>query len=544
MPQQSSNNGQFLFDGDRGFIGFNSRDNPQTLEQGMLSLCQNFRLNRGVAETRKGLQRMTPGGETNYDIIHATTAKDVYGRDVILILESLTSGGILVSRLKIYVLGTSSATIVNLPPTASMYVTEELSSFQAGGKVYFLRGEQYQPFIWDGNVTVTMAPTGAGYSLPFAIQGLYVNNRGIVQKNRDEISVSHYLDLTHWEQMDVFKINDGSNDEIVALAPWVLNEFVVFMKNRIYYASVGAGAYAVGDSPVAGDSYVKVMATDIGCVAKGSVVQAAGGMLFLSDGGIYMMTPQAATTPEGMRMGVMGEPLSAPIDDIIQRINRTYVKNAVGAYFNNRYYLAIPIDGSSINNAVVIYNFINKQWESIDTFTTGMDVAFMFTAIWENKRRLFFVDKQQGLFLTEEVADGDHYDNSTNNNVLPLELPFILEDPLDPNAFTRFHIDSKLITRSYNFDFSEDKRFSQVEIDLYSVASSQIETKALIKNPDSETVLDVFGVGTTANSTRDLPIRKVGSSCMFQIKSYNNQSSVRSLFVTAIRTGNNIRSTK
>jgi hypothetical protein len=536
MPQQSSNNGQFLFDGDRGFIGFNSRDNPQTLEQGMLSLCQNFRLNRGIAETRKGLKRLTPGGEVNNYILHTTTAKNQYGHDVILTLTT--------TKLNVYDINTNSTWPITLPSGAIGYISDKIDSFQAGGKVYFLRGESLQPIIWDGNVTVTVAPTTPSTRLPNAIQGLYINNRGIVQKNRDEISVSHYLELTHWAQLDVFKINDGSNDEIVALAPWVLNEFVIFMKNRIYYASVGAGAYATGDQPVAADSYVKVMATDIGCIAKGSVVQAAGGMLFLSDGGVYMMTPQAATTPEGMRMGVMGEPLSAPIDDIIQRINKQQADKAVGAYFNNRYYLAIPLDTSSVNNVVVVYNFINKQWESIDTFNTGMDVSFMFTAIWEYKRRLFFVDREQGLFLTEEIADGDHYDNSTANNTLPLELPFTLEDPLDDDAFTRFHIDSKLITRSYNFDFSEDKRFSQVEIDVYTTASSQLETKALIKNPDSETVIDIFGSGTTENSTRDLPIRKVGSSCLFQIKSYNNQSSVRSLFVTAVRTGNNIRSTK
>jgi hypothetical protein len=243
-------------------------------------------------------------------------------------------------------------------------------------------------------------------------------------------------------------------------------------------------------------------------------------------------------------MGVIGQPLSSPVDDIIQRINRTYVSKAVGKYFNNRYYLAIPIDGATDNNVVIIYNFLNKQWESIDTFNTNMDVAFMMTAVYGGRNRLFVVDRQQGLFLTEQLTDGDHYDNSTTNNTLPEELPFILYDPLDDNAFTRYPIDSKIITRSYNFGFSEDKRYSQVEIDLKADASSQIETKALMVNPDSETILDTFGSASASNSTRDLPIRKVGSSCLFQIKTYSNQSSVRSLFVTAIRTGNNIRSTK
>jgi hypothetical protein len=172
-----------------------------------------------------------------------------------------------------------------------------------------------------------------------------------------------------------------------------------------------------------------------------------------------------------------------------------------------------------------------------------MDVSFMVTGIYNGKRRLFFVDKEYGIFLTEELTDGDHYDNSTLNAVLPLELPFTLEDPLDANAFTRFHIDSKLITRSYNYGFSEDKRYSQVEIDVKADAGSQVKTSVMAENPYSETVIDRFGVPLSSYSTRDLPIRKVASSCLIKIESYNKPSSVRSLFITATRTGNNIRST-
>jgi hypothetical protein len=46
-------------DGDRGFIGFASRLNPLTLPAGMLQDCVNMRLDRGVAQTRKGSKRLT-----------------------------------------------------------------------------------------------------------------------------------------------------------------------------------------------------------------------------------------------------------------------------------------------------------------------------------------------------------------------------------------------------------------------------------------------------------------------------------------------------
>lgn len=46
-------------DGDRGFVGFASRLNPLTLPAGMLQDSVNMRLDRGVAQTRKGSKRLT-----------------------------------------------------------------------------------------------------------------------------------------------------------------------------------------------------------------------------------------------------------------------------------------------------------------------------------------------------------------------------------------------------------------------------------------------------------------------------------------------------
>lgn len=49
---------QVIRDGDQGFIGFASRLNPLTLPAGVLQLSENMRLDRGVAQVRKGAKRM------------------------------------------------------------------------------------------------------------------------------------------------------------------------------------------------------------------------------------------------------------------------------------------------------------------------------------------------------------------------------------------------------------------------------------------------------------------------------------------------------
>jgi hypothetical protein len=51
-------------DGDNGFIGFASRVNPLTLQGGFLQDSLNMRLERGVAQTRKGSRRLTESAGT------------------------------------------------------------------------------------------------------------------------------------------------------------------------------------------------------------------------------------------------------------------------------------------------------------------------------------------------------------------------------------------------------------------------------------------------------------------------------------------------
>lgn len=153
-----------------------------------------------------------------------------------------------------------------------------------------------------------------------------------------------------------------------------------------------------------------------------SVVQANGGVIFLSDNGVYAMNPTQVGANESMRLLTNAQPLSAPIDDVIQRINRTYAYRAVGIYWGNRYYLAVPVDGSSENNAVLVYNFILNAWESVDTYPAGVDVFNFVIAKKDNLRRLYFIDSDQGVFLTEEL-DIDEYGNNIGTPILHETFP-------------------------------------------------------------------------------------------------------------------------
>lgn len=516
---------EYQKDGDLGFVGLNSRDNPSALPTGIVSQSQNFRMDRGVATVRKGMQRKTIGALIGQTVYGVGTYINNTGQEIIIVV--LTDG------LYSYNPQTEVLSAKVSFPAGETIITQDGCDVVAGtDKVIISRGFSKRPLVWDINVTITAMPAaGVGHEFPSCETILYYANRFIVTgkhhaegnalRNNDTVSVSNFLDYQHFDALDAFTINNGSNDRIVGISPWTLNEFLVFMRNSIFYVGVGTSRYVSGEA-LSNDSYVRTLATDIGCSSKKSVVQANGGVFFLSDNGVYFLQPQPASA-ESMKLLTMADPISSPIDDIIQRINKTYAYRSTGTYWNNRYYLAVPLDNSVDNNAILIYNFILRQWESVDTYPVGFDIFDFVVAKKDNQRRMYGVDTDQGLFLMEQL-NWDEYGASIGTPILPFYIPATL----DEFVFTQVPITAVLKTRRYVFGTMQDKRFSSCEMEVVCDAGSQIETVAEVFNPDITYTVDVFGAQFTEDSVRRNGIRKIGSGIQFTYTSLNLRPSIRS----------------
>ena len=530
---------EYAVDGDEGFIGLNSRDNPVNLGKNYVSKAQNIRMDRGVATVRKGAERLTQGslvGQAIYGSCSYTTSS---GQELIILAVS--------DGLYKYTPDTEALSAkISFPAGQTIANGDEVEMYQAQGigYVYILRGFSKSVLRWDGTTTIVVPGVSSHTNYPNSRHAIYYGNRHIVQTDFNTISVSHYLRDNAWSNLDVFTINDGSSDTLVAICPWTLNEFVIFMRNSIFYASAGVGANAAGDPAQENDSYIKSLASDIGCIAKGSIVQAGGGILFLSDNGVYILNPAGAgngagNTPEGMRLLTIAEPLSAPISDVIARINFNAVDKAIATYWENRYYLAVPLDNSTVNNAILVYNFLNKAWESVDTYNPSQSIEDFVVAKKGNRRRMFMVDRVQGLYLLEQL-EWDEYDNSIGSP----ELPFYLPATLSALAFQPVEIDAELITRAYSFQTNREKRFSSVQVDAELPAGGVMNITAITVNPDTNTLLSSYGSPTTEDVTLRFPVRKSGYYAQIKLESQNLRPSFRSVTVEAVIPGHMTQTTK
>ena len=213
---------------------------------------------------------------------------------------------------------------------------------------------------------------------------------------KDEVLLSDILDSDTFDQIfSQFRFNAGGADFIVGFQSFANDQLIIFNRNSIH---------TVFNTVNLSSATVKQVTDEVGCLARRSIEQIGSEVLFLSDNGVYGISFVDEYNLRGTAL-----PLSEPINKTIQRINKAHADKAVSAYFDNRYYLAVPLDDSIENNAIIIYNFLNKQWESVDTFgdaNTTFDILDLIVAGKGTNRAVYAINKQGGVHQLDVNESG------------------------------------------------------------------------------------------------------------------------------------------
>lgn len=292
----------------------------------------------------------------------------------------------------------------------------------------------------------------------------------------DEVIVSDILDSDTYDQVYAqYRFNAGTADFNVGLHSFSDDKLLVFNRNSIHLVS-GAGL----------DSTVQLITNEVGCVARNSIIQVGNNVLFLSDNGVYGANFQDLYNLRGNEV-----PLSSPIDPVIKRINRAVWDKSVGVYFDNRYYLAVPLDGSQVNNAILIFNFINKQWESIDTTEdVNWNIANLIVAGKKADRAVYAVNTLGGLHKIDARVDAV--------DLLATEIP--VEGQEETVAYD---IPASVTTRQFTLGTIDRKRWNNFELHVQSSPdnASDLSISAELENIDSTVDL---GTLNSLNSNTNL----------------------------------------
>jgi hypothetical protein len=137
-------------DGDAGFVGFASRLNPLTLPAGMLQDSVNMRLDRGVAQTRKGAKRLADdisvsGTPLTVPFILSPAPSEP-------VVRSVYTGGIFASALMLLPeesIGTEAIVLAG-PDKAYTYITDSALDITSAGAIALLAVSENDNLVTDG----------------------------------------------------------------------------------------------------------------------------------------------------------------------------------------------------------------------------------------------------------------------------------------------------------------------------------------------------------------------------------------------------------
>jgi hypothetical protein len=156
-------------------------------------------------------------------------------------------------------------------------------------------------------------------------------------------------------------------------------------------------------------------------------------------------------------------PVSDDIQPVIDRINWPSQDRIVSAAQDNYLFFAVPLDGSTVNNAILVYNTTTAKWESVDEFpitsnVTGAPAHFenIIAAHIADVRRLIGVQTQPPMLwlMYEGNQDQIGWDNPQFSNGFPTgnwgnptyqpitdemeTRDYGLVDQAGPNSYRRF----------------------------------------------------------------------------------------------------------
>jgi len=317
------------------------------------------------------------------------------------------------------------------------------------------------------------------YSMDEDTSGTTITDRNI----HDELVFSQILDSDTYDFMfGQFRLNAGTSDFIVGLHSFSEDKLVVFNRSSVHLIS---------NSLVLKHSKSTLITDEVGCLAKKSIVQVANNLIFLSDNGIYGVDFQDLYNLRGRDL-----PLSATIEATIKDINKDYAENAVAVYFDNRYFIAVPTGSSTTNNTLLIYNFINKSWESVDSVNdTAWDFTHLTVAGKGQNRGVYATNRTGGVHKIEGGAGG--------NDTYTVQVG---------SASKSERVVSSATTRMYTLQSIDRKKWNNFELHIESEASlpSNANMSAETENVDSNIDLGTlasFNNGSQLTAGEDYSIR-------------------------------------
>lgn len=242
---------------------------------------------------------------------------------------------------------------------------------QLDNNLYFVDGAQY--WKWDGsNFTNISSFDGTTTGLPKFKDIISHGNRIFLSRiddvnyNDDEIHVSDILDGDTIDVTFNIRVGGGDGDAIKKIVSWHGSYVAVLKEKSVWVVNTSTVIGTAGQGAADPTNWITEVVSDtLGCVAPKTAVVVGNDVWFLSREGLTSL--QRAR--ESLQRQLSAIVINTPVNDVFEDINWDYADTACAGYFNNRYYLSLPLETSQTPNVTLVFNMLTQQWEGKITGT-------------------------------------------------------------------------------------------------------------------------------------------------------------------------------
>jgi len=244
---------------------------------------------------------------------------------------------------------------------------------QCGGELVMWRGA-LEPMHWSGDLADAFQPSttatvaadlASGMEpLPAAPFGICMGGRIVFPVGSTEIGWTDILEPRRWDAaLSRYQIGD-TGGAITGLAEWGTT-LVVFKETAVYAVEDFTGDLSA--------ARVVRITDQAGCISHRTITGVGGDLIFLARDGVYRLTEvlQAGAAGVSSSRQLSPVPVSWPIPTTMARVNWKAASGgmACAALAAGLWYLAVPVDGSTENSALFVWDTRSEQWQG--EFTSG-----------------------------------------------------------------------------------------------------------------------------------------------------------------------------
>lgn len=292
-------------------------------------------------------------------------------------------------------------------------------------------------------------------------------------QNPDAIYVSDISNNANFPKENMIRTPDAKI--INALVSWRNSDIVSFSLRSIHVLSCPSNL------PINQWRWTEV-SRQVGCLAPKTAVPFGNDIYFLSEAGVNSL--QIAESNEQRQLTSVK---SAPIDDIIRRINWSQAWKACAISFQDKYFISLPIDGSVEPNVLCVYSSTTQQWFRI---WQGFNATAFCVAIFNDRPRLNFIN-----------AKGQAYWWFDDDEIF-VDYPW-------PGSTS--HIRSEIVSRGLNFnELASPKTGNYFEFQFESSHASQSDgAKIYFKKDGQSTENQIWSGDTGTVHSNKIMIEKI-----------------------------------